>query len=218
MSYRKFFIENWGLKLVSFVLALMLWLYVTSKGKTELTLTVPLEFRNIPQGMALVGDVAGTLEVRVQGQERDLRDITFGKTVVGILDLSRAAVGENIIRVSPDDIKRPARVAVTRISPFEVVVRLEPLIRDTFKLKPNLRGSPAHGYTLSGVSVKPRRVTVEGPADVLETLESVETMPIDIEGARASITTEPKIDYQGKPIRILEKDIIVKIFIVRTAR
>ncbi len=215
MDHRKVFVENWGLKLVSFVLALMLWLYVTSKGKTELTLTAPLEFRNIPQGMALVGEVAGTIEVRVQGQERDLRDITSGKKVTGVLDLSRAVDGENLIRISPDNINRPPRVAVTRISPFEVKVRLEHLIRKTFRLKARLRGSPAKGYILTGVSVKPPRITVEGPAEVLQELGPIETMPVDIEGSRKSITIEPKIDYQGKPIRILEQDITVKVFIAR---
>ena len=81
-------LENWGIKLVSLGLSLTLWFYVTSKGKTEMTLTVPLELRNIPQNMAVVGNVAGSLEVRVQGQERVLRDITIVKKVVGIIDLS----------------------------------------------------------------------------------------------------------------------------------
>lgn len=218
MSYRKFFIENWGLKLVSLVLALMLWVYVTSKGKTEMTLIVPLEFRNIPQGMAIVGEVAGTLEVRVQGQERDLRDVSSGKRVTGILDLSRAVAGENLIRISPDDISRPSRVAVTRISPFEVWVKLEQLIRKTVRLKPRLRGNPAVGYALSGVSVKPQRITVEGPVDVLQELGSIDTMPIDIGGSRENITIDPKIDYGGKPIRIIEKGITVRVFITRTAK
>jgi YbbR domain-containing protein len=218
MDHRKIFIENWGLKLVSLVLALMLWVYVTSKGKTELTLTVPIEFRNIPQGMAIVGEVAGTLEVRVQGQERDLRDITSGKKVTGILDLSRAVAGENIIRISPDDINRPARVAVTRISPFEVWVKLEHLIRKTVRLRPRLRGAPADGYALAGVSVKPQRITIEGTVDVLQELGSIETLPIDIEGSRENVTIEPKIDYGGKPIRILEKDMTVRVFIKRVEK
>jgi len=33
-----------------------------------------------------------------------------------------------------------------------------------------------------------------------------------------NITIEPKIDYQGRPIRILEKDITVKVFIARVPK
>ena len=110
MDLRKILFDNWGIKLLSLALSLTLWFYVTSKGKTEITMTVPLELRNIPQNMAVVGNVAGSLEVRVQGQERALRDITIGKKVFGILDLSLARVGENIVPISPDDIRRPSGV------------------------------------------------------------------------------------------------------------
>ncbi len=105
MNLRGMLVENWGIKLISLGLSLMLWFYVTSKGKTEMTLTVPLELRSIPQNMAVVGPVASSLEVRVQGQERLLRDITTGKKLVGILDLSMTKEGENTVRLSPDDIK-----------------------------------------------------------------------------------------------------------------
>ena len=81
-----------------------------------MTLTIPIELRNPPQDMAVVGDVASSLEVRVQGQERALRDITIGKKVVCIADLSMTKVGENTVRISPDDISRPAGVAVTYMS------------------------------------------------------------------------------------------------------
>src|SRR5574342_1053408 len=115
MDYRKLLLDNWGIKLVSLGLSLSLWFYVTSKGKTEMTLSVPLELRNIPQQLAIVGNVTGSLEVRVQGQERVLRDITIGKKVYGVLDLSMASAGENIVPISPDDIRRPSGVTVMHL-------------------------------------------------------------------------------------------------------
>jgi YbbR domain-containing protein len=215
MDYRKLLFDNWGIKLVSLGLSLTLWFYVTSKGKTEMTLTVPLELRNIPQGMTVVGDVAGSLEVRVQGQERVLRDVTIGKKVIGILDLSMTKVGENTVRISPDDIRRPAGVTVTYMSPSEVKVKLEPLVRKIFKLQPVLHGAPASGYRLAGITVTPPKITVEGPAGVMSTLVRLQTMPIDIQGAQESATIEPKIDYQGQSVKILDKSIVVRVNIER---
>jgi len=43
-------------------------------------------------------------------------------------------------------------------------------------------------------------------------------MPIDIERARENITIEPRIDYEGRPIRILEKGITVRVFITKAAK
>jgi len=218
MNFRNILLDNWAIKIVSLVLSLTLWFYVTSTGKTEMTLTVPLELRNIPQDMAVVGDVAGSLEVRVQGQERALRDIALGKKVVGIIDLSMAKVGENAITFSPDDIRRPSGITVTHMSLSEVKIKLEPLIRKTFRLKPVLHGSPANGYRLVKISVMPPKVTVEGPASVVKTLDSLKTMPIDIQGADGNLSISAKIDYQGQALKLLETNIEIRIFIERITR
>lgn len=218
MDFRRILTDNWTIKLISLLCAIALWLYVTSTGKTEMTLTVPLELRNIPQGMTVVGDVTSDVEVRVQGQERVLGDSAFGKKVTGILDLSMTKEGENIVQISPDDIKRPDGVMVTYMSLSEVKVKLEPLIRRTFRLRPVLHGAPAAGYHLAGVAVIPAKIVVEGPASVMKTLDKLETMPIDIQGARAGLAIEPKIDYQGQPVKLLEKGIIVRVAIERTGK
>jgi YbbR domain-containing protein len=215
MGYRKLLFDNWGIKLVSLGLSLTLWFYVTSKGKTEMTLTVPLELRNIPQGMTVVGDVAGSLEMRVQGQERVLRDISIGKKVIGILDLSMTKVGENTVRISPDDIRRPAGVTVTYMSLSEAKVKLEPLVRKILKLKPVLHGAPAAGYRLAGITVTPPKITVEGPESVISTLVILQTMPIDVQDTKESVTVEPKIDYQGQSVKIIDKSIIVRVNVER---
>ena len=218
MNLRSLFVENWGIKLISLGLSLMLWFYVTSKGKTEMTLTVPLELRNIPQNMAVVGPVASSLEVRVQGQERVLRDITTGKKLVGILDLSMTKEGENVVRLSPDDISRPAEVSVTHMSLSEVKVRLEPLIRKTFRLKPVVHGVPASGYRLKNIVITPPKISVEGPSSVIKMLDSLQTMPIDIQGAAENRSIEPKIDYQGQSVKLIEKNVEVRIIIERMNR
>lgn len=218
IDYRRLFVENWGIKLFSLLLTISLWFFVTSKGKMELSLTAPLELRNIPKGMAVVGDVPGNLEVRIHGQERLLRDITAGKKVAAILDLSFARTGENILRISPEDIQRPTGVSVTRITPYDIKVRLEPVERRTMEVKPRLRGAPAAGYVVRSVVVTPQRITVEGPRSAMDSLFSMHTMPIDISDLTAPITVDPKIDYQGKPVKVLEKGISVKIVIERKGR
>jgi YbbR domain-containing protein len=211
MDVRRIFLENWTIKLASLVLAVTLWFYVTSRGKTEMSLTVPLELRNIPQDMAVVGDVPGSLEVRLQGQERALRDVASGKKVVGTVDLGRGKVGENLIHLSPDDIRKPSGVLVTRLVPFEITVKLDLLTRKVLRLRPVLTGRPAAGYRVANVVVSPLRVTLEGPAQTIGQFNVLQTLPIDLSGMRASTTVEPRIDFQGQPVKVLEQDISVTI-------
>ena len=210
---RRILLENWPIKLASLILAVTLWFYVTSKGKTEVSLSCSLELRNVPQGMAVVGDVPSSIEVRLQGQERVLRDTTASKKVVGTVDLSHARDGVNRIHLSPDDIRRPAGTTVTYLSPMEIEVRLERLLQRTFRLKAVIQGQPAPGYRLAGVTVKPAKITLEGPAGVIQSFSRLQTMPIDITDLRDSITLTPRIDYQGRTVRVLEPEVSVSISI-----
>lgn len=216
MEIRTQLFDNWGIKLLALGLSLALWFYVTSKGKTEMTLTVPIELRNVPQNTAVIGDVPGSLEVRIQGQERVLRDISLGKKVVCVADLSLLKPGENTVRISPDDIRRPLDTTITYLSRTEFSVKLEPLVRKSFRLRPVLRGAPAPGYRVAKLSLRPMRITVEGPASVVQTLERLQTMPVDVRDARESMTVEPRVDYQGKQVAIIEKNITLQITIERT--
>lgn len=218
MEFRGWILDNWGIKLLSLGFSLALWFYVTSTGKTELTLSIPIELRNVPAGMTVVGDVPGKLEVRMQGQERVLRDGSIAKKVVAVLDLSRTREGENTIRISPDDIVRPAGSVVKHLSLSEIKVRLERIVQKSLRLKPVLHGSPASGYRLAGTAVTPSRVILEGPASVMKTISSVETMPIDIRKASQSITVEARIDYRGMPVKVMEKSIAVRVNIERTGK
>ena len=127
-------------------------------------------------------------------------------------------VGENVVPISPDDIRRPSGVTVMHISQSEVKVKLEPLVRRTFRLKPVLHGIPSPGYRVKKTAVAPPRITAEGPENVMKTLEGLQTMPIDIQGADTSMTIEPKIDYQGKSIKIIDTSISVRITIERVNR
>jgi hypothetical protein len=101
------------------------------------------------------------------------------------------------------------------MSPSEITVKLEPLVRKTFRLLPVLHGDPAAGYLLAKITVLPPRITVEGPESLMTALKRLQTMPIDIQDAKETMTVEPKIDYQGQPMKLLEKKIVIRIFIER---
>jgi hypothetical protein len=108
-------------------------------------------------------------------------------------------------------------VAVTSITPYELAVRLDRGVQRTFRLRPRLRGVPAPGFVVALVDVTPPRVTVEGPEREVKTLQSLPTLPIDIEGASKTFTVQPRIDSQGRPVRIVEKDVAVRIYVEKVA-
>jgi hypothetical protein len=97
-------------------------------------------------------------------------------------------------------------------------VKLEPLLKKTVRLKPVLYGSPAQGYRIAEVTVNPPRVTASGPAGVMRPLALLRTMPIDVQDANGDITVEPRIDTEGKPIELLDKNVSVRVTVKKGNR
>jgi YbbR domain-containing protein len=95
---------------------------------------------------------------------------------------------------------------------------LEPLLKKTVRLRPELHGNPASGYRIAEVSVSPPHVTAEGPAGVMRPLVLLRTMPIDVQGAKDDITVEPRIDTEGKPIKLLDKNVSIRITVKKVNR
>ncbi len=75
---RNVFIQNWALKLFSFILALVLWLTLIPEEKvySERTLAIPLETYNIPRNLELVAKPSTTIDVTVRAPLRLIGQIS----------------------------------------------------------------------------------------------------------------------------------------------
>jgi YbbR domain-containing protein len=57
-----------------------------------------------------------------------------------------------------------------------------------------LRGTPAVGFAMSGVRVEPLTVVIAGPREALQAVSEVSTEEVSVAGARATVTTDAKLD------------------------
>lgn len=82
-----------------------------------------------------------------------------------------------------------ARVNGVTIEPANVTaaVAVERVGR-TVSIVPNIQGVPADGFRVTGTSVGPPTITVDGPADVLAQMIVVSTIPIDVTGRTESFS------------------------------
>jgi YbbR domain-containing protein len=92
---KKLFTENLGLKISAVLLSVFLWFFVTSRGQSEITLDIPLEFKNIPADIGLVNTSVKTVSVTVRGHERPMKNLKASDVKVYV-DLGKARKGEDI--------------------------------------------------------------------------------------------------------------------------
>src|SRR5215467_4968157 len=111
--------NNWLLKIVSLILAVMLWMAVANEASSEIGLEVPLEYRNIPARLEITGDMTNTVQVRLRGSSNVIKGIT-AKDVATTIDLSKLNAGEKIVTLSPHNVEAPFGAEVIRVNPSNV--------------------------------------------------------------------------------------------------
>jgi len=218
MTLKSLILENLGIKIASLIFAIILWFFVMSRGRTEVSFEAPLEFRNIPQNLELIGEPNKSVDIWVQGQESSLRRLK-GNEIKAVIDLSGAKEGESNYYIGPDEIRVPFNLKVVRVSPSSLKIRLDRVITKTVEVRPAIVGKPAPGFRLQKVEVHPAYIRVEGARKEVESLRFLRTEPIDITGIYEGLSYDGKIDTSGRNIRIQDKDPLeVKVFIAKEER
>src|SRR6186713_1532877 len=122
MRYHPF--RQLGIKILALVLAAVLWFTVAGEHVVERSLRVPLEFRNIPEALEIVGSAPDTVDVRLRGSSIVLSRLQAGE-IVAVLDLSTARAGSRLFHIRNDEVRAPFGVEVAQVVPSTLSLELE---------------------------------------------------------------------------------------------
>jgi YbbR domain-containing protein len=203
----KFITKNPTLKIISLILAIILWVFVKSKSGGEVGLVVPLEFYRVPSNVIVTQVSDEAINVRVNGSFMQLERLP-SREIRARIDLSRARPGTNSFDILPDNFNIPRGLKVTQISPSSVKVELDRVMESIVQVKAAVKGRPARGYRVSKISVDPPYITLQGARSQLGGLKEVSTEVVDISGLKETVRV-------AAPLRIA--DLRLKKDVKRTA-
>ncbi|MGZ4817878.1 MAG: CdaR family protein, partial [Terriglobales bacterium] len=178
---RKYVFHNFGLKLLSLVVAVLLWLAVTRDPVAEIALNVPIEFHNTPEHLEISSETIPQVLVRVRGPVREVRDLSPSE-VHAIIDLARVQPGERTYDLAPRHIRVPDGVEVVQAVPSQIRINFDRRESRQVEVKPRVIGTFASGYRIEKVVPVPQSVTIVGPAGHVEAVETAITDPVDASG------------------------------------
>ncbi len=207
---KKFLVENLGLKIAAILLSIVLWFFVTSRGQSEISIDVPLELKNMPQGLELVNHMTKTVNLNIKGQERFIKNVSASNVRVS-LDLSKAKRGEGTYYINREDIKLPRSITVTNINPPSVKVTTEETVSKAVKVVPVIIGEPQKGFYLKSAGVLPDTIVIEGVRSEIAKVSVLKTEPLDITGFNETVAQNLRIDTTGKNIRTQIPDVRVSV-------
>lgn len=201
MAYHPF--RNGGIKVMAALLALALWFTVAGESNVERAMRVPLELRNKPANLEIVGDPPTTVDVRVIGSSTMLGRIDPGE-VIAVLDLSNARPGSRLFHMRADAVRVPYGVDVLQVTPGTIALELEPAMRRTLPVVPAIEGDPAPGFIAGQVTADPPTVEVIGPQSHVKDLTAATTEPVSIASAREDVRDEVTVGVSDSAVRLAE--------------
>ena len=177
MAYHPF--RNLGLKFLSTLVAILLWLVVAGERVVERVMRAPVEFQNLPAGLELVGDPPDTVEVRLRGSSGALSRIGPGD-MSAVIDLATARPGRRLFHISQNQVTVPYGLQIVQVGPSTVTMEFEMSGIRKVRVEPDLEGRPAAGYEIVDVKSEPDTVEVAGPDTALKRLQAAITEPVSV--------------------------------------
>ncbi len=171
--------KNYGLKITSIICSIILYSLVAYRVDTvNRTYTVPIEYRNVPQGFVLEDPQPQELKVTLSGPERLF---AFNSILVASLDLGKIHLGNQSIPITEKNLNLPKGLSVNSVSPKEFSFRasMTELIEVPVKVK--TRGKLSKTLQLDEIKIAPATIQLLIPQSKKGSFAEVPTESLDLD-------------------------------------
>ncbi len=213
--FKRLFLKNWGLKLFSFLLALILWLTLITPEKvfSDKWLTIPLELHNIPPEMELMEKPPASVDVKIRASKSLINDITSAN-VHAVLNLEKASLDQEDYPLRNYMISIPSGAEVREIRQSQVSLKLERTREILLDVEANIIGELKKGLKVESVGVFPPQVLIKGPESKVKDNYKVRTSPIDISSLTETTELEADLILPNPDLRLASAQTKVRVRIL----
>lgn len=167
-----------SIKLISLVMAILLWSYVMGIENPVIERT----YRGIDvdvtgeaylqrEGLSVVSPEDPKVSVKVSGTRKNLNELE-SSNILAELSLDGMKAGENKGIVTVSIKQHSGGVEVVNVEPSNVVVTLDEIVTENLRITPVTLGELEESYTLGNVRVLNNYVRVTAPKSVIDQIEN----------------------------------------------
>jgi YbbR domain-containing protein len=207
--FQRHVLHNFGLKLLSLALAVVLWLAVARDPVAEVAVDVPIEFHNVPENLEISSENIPRAQIRVRGPQRVVRRLQAADVSADI-ELSGMKPGERTFDLTTDQIRQPRELQVVQIIPSQFHLTFDARLTRQVPVHPRVEGNFAPGYAIGRIIAEPSTVTISGPQKRVEAVEAAITDSVDASGTmdratfvRHAYVSDPLVQVMNSnPVRV----------------
>ncbi len=172
--------ENTGLKFLSLVLAVTVFLLVNTDKDREITVRVGVRYE-LPADKVLTSEPLEEVRVTLKGPLRRLRQ--FDERELGRVELDLRTSPSGDVAITHDMIANlPPGLEVMSISPRSVRVAFDRRIDKVVEVSPAVAGRPQHGYVVAEVKALPPTIKVRGGERLVGAMTAMKTGEVSLDG------------------------------------
>ena len=212
MRYHPF--RQLRLKVLAILIAAVLWFTVAGEHVVERSIRVPLEFRNIPQQLEIVGNAPDSVDVRIRGSSTVLSRMQSGE-IVAVLDLATARTGSRLFPIRADEVRAPFGVEVSQVTPATLALELEKSARRKVPIVPVVDGEPAPGFVVGRITSDPPTVEIVGPDSRVRQVAEATTEQVSVKDAKTRVRDNVTVGVADSSVRLMQAqsaNVVVEIW------
>lgn len=173
---------NLGWKLLSLLLAFVLWALMGRQSEMAMTVPAPVQYRNIAEDLDISSDIPERISLEVRGPADRLTPSYLASASVALDFAHLHSPGEYTFNIDTHNTRLPLGIAFARAVPSQIRVRFERSVTRQVPVRARFFGTPPDGYRLALCRLDPQTIEVRGPESHVVPLDSVQTDPIDLTG------------------------------------
>jgi YbbR domain-containing protein len=208
---RQLLTRNLAWKLLSLVIAVLLWVAVAREPEVATSLSVPVDFKNMKDDLDIDGNLPDRVRLEVRGPSGSLTRDNLSAVAV-VLDLSDAQAGERTYSIRGRNLNLPAGVVFYRAVPSQLTLHFDQLIVKEEPVQPIYTNRPA-GYRIASQQLDPAVVRIRGSQDRVQVIHQVKTDPVDLRGVVGEKVLYTHLNVGDPQVRVVlpPTDVTVRV-------
>jgi len=210
---KKWFLHNPLLKLVSLVIAFLIWLIVVNTSNPKVTDTIAVTYdilneKAIESSNQVYFTNTSTVSITYSVRTKYRTQVTADafSAYINLEDYSITGAVPVYLEI---DAEVSDLISDVTVNPSVIHVSTESIQQKEFSIEKQMIGTPAEGYKAGELSVYPESIYVKGPVSVIGKISSV-GVEVDVEGATSDlegITTVAFYDANGNELSGIEENL-----------
>lgn len=226
---KKWLTNNLGLKVISILVAMVLWLIVVNiddpdKTRTFTNIEVQVLNEDAIEDSGKVYNIldnSNMVTVDVTGPRSYLKDLT-SSDIVATADLEQVDLDMGLVKINVAVTKSSDKFTSVTSRTVNMKVSIEELLSKQLPIKTEVTGTPAEGYAIGDSTTSQSIVRIQGAASVVETINTV-VASVDVTDMKSDVDTPVTLkayDNNGKlisadKITFSQKEVDVSVEILK---